>query len=49
MSLALELAFRLIFFIVQIFTGALMGAIHGYTEIPLEWRVELQDYEVQFL
>jgi hypothetical protein len=49
MSPALELAFRLIFFIVQIFTGALMGAIHGYTEIPLEWRVELQDYEVQFL
>ena len=49
MSPALELAFRLILFIVQIFTGALMGAIHGYTEIPLEWRVELQDYEVQFL
>lgn len=49
MSLALELAFRLIFLIVQNFAGALMGAIHGYTEIPLEWRVELQDYEVQFL
>ena len=28
--------------------GALMGAIHGYTEIPLEWRVNMNTH-IHFL